>query len=322
MKDLPKRWNFLFSYLLVVTAGFSLPFAAFSGDNGWRGLVVEGKPVTGFNEVCGEAVQALPFPAPLSPTFHGAFVGQYDESPDATEAIPLTSSSCEDKNILLATTTDENYLNAFGFPDADSRLKNIPLRDVPTTVTLDGIRSAIPAQGILPPDPFPPTKSEPNDPITLGDWLKASGKMKIFCHVNGYASVRMRLKNLVPNALYSVLAITRTTPPGSETETIVALPFGGVPNIFTTDEEGNAKFRRKLAACPMDPTPNGSQILFIDIGFHSDNNVYGAVPAPVLQTVKMFNPDGSTFTSVLGSGTVAHDHLDFFITGNPVSDSE
>ena len=38
------------------------------------------------------------------------------------------------------------------------------------------------------------------------------------------------------------------------------------------------------------------------------------------QTVEFFNPDGSTFFSVLGSGTVAHDHLDFFITGHSVED--
>ena len=320
MKDQTFRRGFIPCFLLLFTVGICLPFTAVSSEKHGRRMVVRGVAVTGFNEVCGEAVQALPFPAPLSPTFHGAFVGEYDTTPGATAAIPLTPSSCDNKNLLLATTTDDNYLNAFGFPDADSRLKNIPLRDVPTIVTLDGKRSAIPPQGVFPPNPFPPTKSEPNDQITLGNWLKARGKMKISCKKNGSASVRMRLKHLVPNALYSVLAITRTTPPGFNFETIAALPFGGVPNIFVTDEKGNAKFKRKLDSCPMDETPDGSQILFIDIGFHSDNNVYGAVPAPVLQTVEFFNPDGSTFFSVLGSGTVAHDHLDFFITGHSVED--
>ncbi len=60
---------------------------------------------------------------------------------------------------------------------------------MPTILTLDGIRSAIPAQGLLPPDPLPPTKSEPNDPISLGGWLKASGKMQISCKENGSALV-------------------------------------------------------------------------------------------------------------------------------------
>ena len=299
-----------FSALFVMTASLGLPVAAPADDAGKRTFDIRGTAVTGFNEVCGEPLQALPLPEPLSPTFHGAFVGAFDPTPGAVAALPLTPENCSD-DILLATTTDPTYRAAFGFPDADPRLKNIPLRQVPTTVTLDGLRSALPSLGALPPNPFPPTKSEPNDPVTLGTWLSARGNMRITCDADGSASVKLWLRNLIPNSIYSALAIWRTTPPGATAPTVVALPLGGVPNIMVTKEDGSASFKRRLASCPMDPTPDGSTLLFVDVGYHSDNQVYGAVPVPVLDTVTVITADGGTFSSVLAPGTAAHDHVIF-----------
>ena len=302
---------------LIIAAALTLPITSIAEHSETRVLHVKGVPVTGFNEVCGEAVQEIPLPPPLSPTFHGAFVGEYDPSAQATDAIPLTPTNCNSE-ILLATTTDPTYRDTFGFPDPDSRLKNVQLRNVATTITFDGLRSSLPSMGILPPNPFPPTKNQSNEPITLGDWLNAKGHMKIRCNRDGSARVKIWLRKLVPDSIYSVLAIWNTTPPGFSAPTVVPLPLGGLPNIVVTNSDGNAKFDRKLVACPMDPTPDGSSLLFVDVGYHSDNNVSGAVPVPLLESKTFITQDGDKFSSVLGSGTAAHDHLDFFLTGNRI----
>ncbi|PPC91352.1 MAG: hypothetical protein CTY34_04050 [Methylobacter sp.] len=273
---------------------------------------VNGVAVTGFNEVCGEAVVNLPLPPPLSPDFHGAFIGEYDTTQGAIDAIPFTPTNCN-PNSLVATTTDPVYRDAFGFPDPDSRLKNIPLRKVPTTVTFDDQRSELSSIGVFPPNPFPPTKNQSNDPITLGDWLSARGNMTIVCKSDGSASVVIRMRKLIPDSIYSAIAVWNTTPPFLNQPTVFPLPFGGVPNIFVTDAEGNGVFKRRLAACPMDPTPDGSRLLFVDIGFHSANTVSGAVPVPLFETKTFIQSDGSTFRSAIGPGTAAHDQLDFFI---------
>lgn len=314
-ESIDKESSVFICLLLALT--LTLPINVQAEHSNSRSLYVKGVPVTGFNEVCGEAVQELPLPEPISPTFHGAFVGEYDPDPEAIDAIPLTATNCNSDS-LLATTTDPEYRDTFGFPDPDSRLKNVPLRNVATTITLDGLRSSLPSMGVLPPNPFPPTKNQSNDPITLGDWLSAKGHMKIRCKESGSARVRIWLRNLVPDSIYSVLAIWNTTPPGFSAPTIVPLPLGGLPNIVVTDSEGNAKFDRKLGACPLDPTPDGSRMLFVDVGYHSDNNVNGAVPVPLLESKTFVTQNGKTFTSVLGSGTAAHDHLDFFLTGRRV----
>jgi hypothetical protein len=283
-----------------------------------RTFHIKGEAVTGFNEVCGEPVVELPLPSPLPSTFHGAFIGEYDPDPGAIDAIPFTATNCNFDS-LVATTTDPTYRDAFGFPDPDPRLKNIPLRKVPTTVTFDDQRSELPPMGVLPPNPFPPTKNQSNESITLGNWLNARGRMKVICKKNGSATVEIQMKKLIPDSIYSAIAVWKTTPPFLDNPTVYPLPFGGVPNIFVTDEWGNGIFKRRLAACPMDPTPDGSRLLFVDIGYHSSNTVSGAVPVPLFETKTFITSNGDKFSSALGPGTAAHDQLDFFMTGKPIT---
>ena len=303
-----------FSVLFVMTASLGLPVPAPADDAGTRTFDIRGEAVTGFNEVCGEPLQALPLPEPLSPTFHGAFVGAFDPTPGAVSALPLTPENCSD-DVILATTTDPTYRAAFGFPDADPRLKNIPLRQVPTTVTLDGLRSALPPLGAAPPNPFPPTKSAPNAPITLGAWLSARGHMRITCEADGSASVKIWFRNLIPNGIYTMWALWRATPPGAPGPGFVPLPFGGVPNAFVPNKHGAATFERDLAACPMDVTPDGSVVMFVSTAYHSDGSLYGATPELPLRPVDFVAADGTTFSSVLAPGVVDHDQMNFIING-------
>src|SRR5262249_39920910 len=150
-------------------------------------------------------------------------------------------------------------------PEANPDLKNLPLREVPAMTTIDGFRLPLPAMGDVPADApqfilvytRQAVRSEPNFPITLGDWLQARGRMKIQCssddpaHV-GTAHVEAVFRKLLPNRLYSLNAIWLTPLPGTTNPTLVPLAFGGVPNAFMTDETGLARFERDLNLCPMD----------------------------------------------------------------------
>lgn len=312
MHQLSRSYLFLF---FAIVASVALPLTALADDAGTRTFHIKGIAITGANDVCGEPQWLLP--APLQPTLHGTFVGEYNPAPDAVDALPLTPTNCDD-DILVATTVDQVFNAAVGVPDADPRIKNIPLREVPIIVAPDGLRSAVPPLGAVPPNPFPPTKSNPNDPITLGAFLSARGHMTIKCKADGSASVKISFRNLIPNGVYSMWAAWKTTPPGAPGPTLVPLPLGGVPNALVPDKHGRATFKRDLDLCPMDPAPDGSQLLFADLAYHSDSNLYGAVPEMPFNTVEFRAPDGTIFSSALTTGPVTHDQVGFPITVSSV----
>ncbi|MGH8593153.1 MAG: hypothetical protein ACREV3_04665 [Gammaproteobacteria bacterium] len=298
-------------HLFAIVASVALPLDASAAGPTVGTFRIQGIGGTGFNERCGEPRFSLP--PPFLPDFHGAFVGEFDPTPDAVAAIPLTPTNCDD-DILLATTTDPVFLGAAGLPDADPRIKNIPLRDALVIVTPDGVRASIPPLGALPPNPIPPVKSEPNDPITLGTWLKARGHMTITCKEDGSARVRARFEKLIPNGVYTMWGLWKTTPPGAPGPMLVPFPLGGVPNSLVPDEDGDATFKRTLALCPMDSAPDGSQLLFAALAYHSDSSLYGGVTGLALGNVEFRAADGSTFTSNLAPGTIGSDQIEFPIT--------
>ncbi len=288
----------------------SLTVLAHGGDD--RHTNIKGIPVTGPNDLCGEGVLALPPPLPIN--FSGRFVGEHDPRPGATDALPLTPDNCDDPDILLASTTDPDLQAFAGFPDADPRVKNFPLRQTPIIVAPNGLRQSVPGPGVLPPNPFPPTRSAPNDPITLGQWLSVKSKMRIRCTDNGLAHVNAQFRNLIPNGVYSMWAVWLATPPGAPGQTIVPLPFGGVPNVVVADGRGRLTFQRELTICPFDRTPDGSELMFADLLYHSDGAAFGAVPEKPLDTVDFQLPDGSMVSTVLAGGIVTHDQVIFPIT--------
>lgn len=181
-------------------------------EGGVRVWHIKGIPTTGPNDVCGEPVWQLP--APFPPRGRFTFLGEYDSAPGATDAIPLSSLNCK-PDTILATTTDKNFLTFLGFPDVDTRLKNIRLREIPVIAGLDGVRANLPTLGQLPPNALPPTRSTPNNTITLGDWLKPRSSMTIRCFPDETATVRAKFENLVPNGVYGLYGIWKTTPPGA-----------------------------------------------------------------------------------------------------------
>jgi hypothetical protein len=97
---------------------------------------------------------------------------------------------------------------------------------------------------------------------------------------------------------------------------MVPLPFGGVPNAFVADKNGNADFERELASCPLDTTPDGSQLLFVSTAYHSDGSLYGATAELPAFPVSFQEPDGTIFQSTLPPGVVDHDLMNFPINAS------
>jgi len=138
-----------------------------------------------------------------------------------------------------------------------------------------------------------------SEPITLQDWLKASGEMEFHCRENGTASLQIKVKDMVPNRAYTVWAMWHLAD-----GRIFPQPFGGAPNAYITDNEGNASLKRELNFCPQDVAQNGienNRLLSIITHLHSDHIIYGGVPVP---TATGFPP-----------GTVGHMQLEWNFPG-------
>ncbi|MEE9355462.1 MAG: hypothetical protein V3U75_07710 [Methylococcaceae bacterium] len=289
-----------------------LSTTAFANHNDSQQYFERGVAVTGVNDLCGSPVFNLPAPEGISPTIHATMLGEYNR--DGKLPIPLSPTNCND-DIVLSTHTDLDFLARTGQPDIDSRLKNIPLRDVPVISNPDGSRSVVPSLENVQGNALPITKSNPNNTITLGNWLDAQGWMLLRCNANGTAKVKLRLKNLIPNGVYTVWGIWNTTPPGASKARILPVPLGGIPNVVTPDSAGKATFSRELASCPKDVTDNGSILLFIDLAYHSDGNVSGAFPQIGAAPTQFKMTDGTKFSSPLVPGAVTHDQMLFLISG-------
>ncbi len=54
--------------------------------------------------------------------------------------------------------------------------------------------------------------------------------------------------------------------------------FGGTPNIFVAGPTGAAEFERNLN-CPSTPGEGEKVFLFVEVAYHSDGMVYGAIPS-------------------------------------------
>jgi hypothetical protein len=302
----------VFLIMLVCIMVVLMTNTAYANHNASRQYFIRGVAATGINDLCGSPLFSLNVSENLLPTFHATVLGEYD--PDGEVPIPLSPTNCND-DIIVATSTDLDFLARVGLPDVDIRLKNIPLRDVPVISSPDGSRSVIPTLGSVPGNALPPTKSNPNDTITLGDWLDARGWMYIRCKADGSAMVKLRFKNLIPNGVYSLWGLWNTTPPGALQARIIPVPLGGIPNVMIPDRRGVASFSRELASCPKDVTADGSIMLFVDLAYHSDSNLAGAFPQIGGTPTKFKTAEGTEFSSRLVPGAVAHDHVLFLISG-------
>lgn len=282
---------------IFLTSGYAYSETMQAAENSQshQAKVIVADNVTGLNTLKGQPLRDF------GPDLFGTF-GFYNSmayNPDSN--LPSVFSPETPDDALMATGIDPVYAGLFGLTpaDLDTSYFNIPLRDVGTIVSEDGnVRTAALAN-TLDVDVQEPSQSFPVDPITLGDWLKASGKAYVKCN-NGQANITLNMKKLIPNRLYTVWALHATPSPR---------PFGGVPNAFITDEKGNAKWKRKIGYCPMEDNPNPLKQLSIVL--HSDHLVYGDLPG-----IPFRRTDSGLFG--LMTGAISHSQLEFAFRGTRV----
>lgn len=159
------RINLLLISLFIIMLVF-ISTSTYANHTASRQYYIRGVAATGINDLCGVPLFSLTVPEAVPPTFHATILGEYD--PDGEVPILLSPTNCNN-DIIVATNTDTAFLDRVGLPDIDNRLKNIPLRDVPVISNSDGTRSVIPTLQSVTGNAFPPTKSNPNEDITLGD---------------------------------------------------------------------------------------------------------------------------------------------------------
>ena len=207
---------------LLSVSLFPMPSLA---EHGQGSTIIKSVSVTGSFQRYGQPLWDLgePFGAPGGPG--GEHVAEYN--PFGDEPIPLSSdTSCD---AVLATVLDPNSSNY----DMDEI--NIPLNEVPITVDGEGHTAQLPP--IIEAAPTEQSRSLPNDPITLGDWLAADGTARIRCQSEDEATVSIWFRNLAPNGLYTMWGFMAT-----DSHSIGALPLGGVPNAFIANRYGRGWF--------------------------------------------------------------------------------
>jgi hypothetical protein len=265
---------------------------------------------TGPNSICGLEVWSLNG-VPSGPDSHGAFLGIRDDSLGATEAIPITLAHCGlagDPNVVLATTYDDAFGTSRGWLAPSVELENLGLRSVPVPAG-NGIYAPIPLPGSVPPNPLPPTITEPTAPITLGIWRSAGGDLEITCEADNTAFVAASMHDLVPHGVYTTWGqwVDAAGVPS-------LVPFGGLPNTIAADADGNAEFCRELAYCPMDVAPDGSELQYLTLMYMAAAGAtFGAVPYEAFTTRAFVGVASLPFNSSIPGGIVSFDHVAFRI---------
>ena len=191
----------------------------------------------------------------------------------------------------------------------DPALTNIPLHTAPVTVADlgrgigTGNRAQVPVATEYP-SGAAVTRSTPNEPVTIDSWFRAGGTMKVVCRPSGQTRFRITMNNLIPNGVYTLWTIYLVDADGDGVDDGVApYPLGGVPNVVIPDADGRAEVVRQIGFCPM----TEEKLLFVDIAWHSDGNVYGGVPD------LPFDP-----VVPQAMGMVTHTHLQFPFNVTPV----
>jgi hypothetical protein len=253
------------------------PLSAGADEQAGGEQTFHGIPVTGVNSVLGQPL--FSWGEPFGASFNFPTMGVFNEG----SAFPLPLDSSTPSSAILASYVDPMFLALFGKP-ADYMvapgLMNVRLRDVAVNIDF-ALAQKAPLPGIRDAHPLQLSQAEPSNDITVGQWLAASGVAKVTCTADGGADVRLHMKNLVPNRMYSVWATMGLPPqPGSTVPQAFPIPLGGAPNTFMTNENGDATFKRWLKFCPLDTQSAGSPMLFVDVQFTANHQTWGAVVAP------------------------------------------
>lgn len=113
----------------------------------------------------------------------------------------------------------------------------------------------------------------PTAPITLHDWLLATGDLEVSISSDKMiATFEFNFSNLVPNSLYTVMSLrekdlqkSNPTRPG---------PLG-IPNVFMTDHFGNANFWAQIPNAFPSPSAESNRIINVVVLYMSSRQSYG-----------------------------------------------
>lgn len=218
---------------------------------------IQGVVATGANTFLGEPFWDFGNPWGIL-TFSS--MGGYN--PDGDKPFTLTPDT--PRKMVLASLVDEK-LSGFN----TSVPQNIPLQKNYTMINGAGERGTLPSVTAV--KGSKQSKSLPNAPITLGDWMNAKADATFTCKKGGTAKVEIRFKGLIENGLYTIWA----TYGDPETGGLAPVPLGGMPNVIVPGSQGKAKFERFLNDCPLTPKAGEKPLLLIEVAYHSDGMVYG-----------------------------------------------
>ena len=218
---------------------------------------IQGEVSTGANIMLGEPISE--FPQPWG-RLAESVVGVYN--PDGENPFPLTPSTPLDS--ILASSVPQPLIDEFPLTSPH----NVPLHETLTSVTPSLELGTLPENS----DAAVDEASSSRQPVTLGDWLAASGMMEIKCFEDGAAKLEMKVEGLIPNGLYTLWQ-TRGTSDGS----IAAVPAGGIPNVLVPNETGEATYSRDMGVCPLVEN-DGEPVIMYELAYHSDARIHGGVP--------------------------------------------
>jgi hypothetical protein len=267
--------------LAIATCALAVPASADPQDNGRRhrerakSFFVKGVVTTGFNMRKGKVMYDL-----------GGIVGAqgfnyvFAYEPGSAKPSIITEDTGGDR--LVATGIDQRFYDVLGIDSGliDPKVVNLPFRDLP--ITIDG-NTADPAKAKAQLGPLTSENyktgfgiASPSDPITIRDWFSARGYSYVRCESSTRARAVFWFENMVPNGVYGIWGIFGADHDGDgQRDFFAPKPFGGAPNVFTADDEGNAHIARTLPFCPnTDP-----DMMTVEITFHVDGVTYGAVPS-------------------------------------------
>ncbi|GAB4185169.1 MAG: hypothetical protein Tsb002_08700 [Wenzhouxiangellaceae bacterium] len=150
-----------------------------------------------------------------------------------------------------------------------------------------------------------PVDSRRRGPVTLGEWLDAEGRVLIRLTQKNenneytHASFRLWLKDMQPNAVYTVWSIrSRIVPVDGVFEARDISPIT-VPNVITTDARGQGYANFEVPNPFPDPATDtyGMRMTGLSVVYHSDHMNWGAC------------------VSRFGSGVDSHAHLSTIAIG-------
>lgn len=150
--------------------------------------------------------------------------------------------------------------------------------------------------GLCTVEPCDPGETLPTEPLytltgsplnlTWGEFQTASARSMVSCKPDGNTSLRVRLSNLRPNAVYSLFYRT-FTPDSANPYCMNGLRSVVVPERCTgagcvpvedsridTDADGEATYVGEVPGCLLDATT-----LLLDVIYHSNGTTYGPLPS-------------------------------------------